>query len=203
MTRTTADAALDALCERARACRACRSMDGRLRILSRLNGPPDARVMLVGEAPGRLGAARTAVPFAGDESGRRLDQLIAAAGWRRDELFITNAVLCNPLDEAGRNRPPRSGELANCRSWLQAQIDLIDPHLVVALGAVALKSLAGIEPHPLTVRDSANPPIPWHGRHLAAAYHPSARAAIHRPFAVQLDDFRRLGQWSRETGLKD
>ena len=178
-------------------------MEGRLRILSRLNGPPDARIMLVGEAPGRLGAARTAVPFAGDESGRRLDRLMAAAGWSRHEVFISNAVLCNPLDGSGRNRPPRASELVNCRAWLQSQIDLIDPALVVALGAVALKSLAGIEPHPLTVRDSANPPLSWYGRHLAAAYHPSARAAIHRPFDLQLDDFRRLGEWFRDAGRSD
>lgn len=89
-------------------------MDGQVRLLSRLNGPPDAGVMLVGEAPGRLGAARTGVPFAGDESVRRLDRLIEAAGWSRDRLFITNAVLCNPLDDLGRNRPPRVAELSNC-----------------------------------------------------------------------------------------
>lgn len=172
-------------------------MEGRARVLSRLNGPPDAAVVLVGEAPGRLGAARSGVPFAGDESGRRLDRLLAAAGWLRDEVFITNAVLCNPLDTAGRNRPPRAGELDNCRSWLQSQIELVDPCLVVALGAVALRTLSRIEPHALQVRDSAAPPAQWHNRYLAAAYHPSARAAIHRSTELQLEDFVRLGDWSR------
>lgn len=172
-------------------------MAGRTRVLSPHNGPPHARIMLVGEAPGRLGAERTGVPFAGDTSGRRLDALIAAAGWSRADLFITNAVLCNPQDAAGRNRVPRSVELSNCRSWLAAQLATIDPLLVVALGAVALKSLAAIAPHSLTVRDAGNPPIDWYDRHLAAAYHPGARAAGHRPTDLQLEDFARLGTWSR------
>ena len=174
-------------------------MDGRIRVLSRANGPVDACVMLVGEAPGRLGAGQSGVPFSGDESGRRLDVLIDAAGWKRSEIFITNAVLCNPLDDTGRNRPPRQAELANCRDWLAAQIEVVDPLLVVALGAVALRSLAHIAPHDLTVRDSSSQPVPWNDRYLAAAYHPGARAAIHRPFPEQLMDFDRIGTWLREA----
>lgn len=173
-------------------------MEGRTRVLSRHNGPPDARIMLIGEAPGRLGAERTGVPFAGDASGRRLDALIAAAGWSRADLFITNAILCNPQDDAGHNRAPRPAELVKCRPWLAAQIETINPLLIVALGAVALKSLAAIEPHTLTVRDAGHPPIAWHNGHLAAAYHPGARAAVHRPTNLQLEDFSRLGSWMRE-----
>lgn len=174
-------------------------MAGRIRVLSRANGPIDASVMLVGEAPGRLGAGRSGVPFSGDESGRRLDSLIEAAGWSRADLFITNAVLCNPLDAKGRNRPPRQAELANCRHWLAQQIETVNPILVVGLGAVALRSLARIEPHRLKVRDSSSNPVRWHGRYLAAAYHPGARAAIHRPFSEQVMDFERIGAWLREA----
>jgi DNA polymerase len=126
-----------------------------------------------------------------------LDRLIEAAGWSRDRLFITNAVLCNPLDDLGRNRPPGAAELSNCLTWLHAQIDLVDPQLVVALGAVALRSLGRIEPHTRTLGDGSNPPTPWYGRHLAAVYHPSARAAIHRSTECQLEDFSRLGNWTR------
>lgn len=176
-------------------------MEGRIRVLSRANGPVDASVMLVGEAPGRLGAGRSGVPFSGDESGRRLDRLIEAAGWKRSDLFITNAVLCNPLDDAGRNRPPRQAELANCRDWLAAQIETVNPRLIVALGAVALRSLGRIEPHTLTARDSSSHPVRWNGRYLAAAYHPGARAAIHRATKLQLRDFSRLGAWVKAIGI--
>ncbi|MEZ4523378.1 MAG: uracil-DNA glycosylase [Thermomicrobiales bacterium] len=187
----------DSLAARATACRACPAMEGQIRVLSRRNGPVDAEIMLVGEAPGRLGAGQSGVPFSGDESGRRLDQLVAAAGLSRSEVFITNAVLCNPLDDRGRNRPPRQAEMTNCRTWLEEQIDVINPTLVIALGAVALRNLDRIEQHGRVVKDSASEPIPWYGRYLAAAYHPGARAAIHRPFPDQLDDFRRLGGWIR------
>jgi DNA polymerase len=172
-------------------------MDGRIRVLSRNNGPIDARVMLIGEGPGRLGAGRSGVPFGGDESGRRLNRLLDAAGWTRAEVFITNAILCNPLDASGRNRPPRATELHNCRHWLQAQIETINPLLVVALGAVALASLNRIEPHGLRVHHAGESPLAWHFRHLAAAYHPGARAAIHRPVERQVEDFQRLGNWHR------
>ena len=172
-------------------------MDGRARILTGANGPPDARIMLVGEAPGRLGAERTLVPFAGDESGRRLDTLIQAAGWKRNELFITNAVLCNPQLANGNNRPPSNAEISACSEWLARQITIVNPTLVVALGAVALRSLARVATHGLTVRDAGHPPIPWNGRWLAACYHPGARAAIHRPVHDQLNDFRGLGAWLR------
>src|SRR5919202_821569 len=99
-------AAFKELVARVQACRRCPSMEGRRRVLGPGNGSPRARILLVGEAPGRLGAERTGVPFTGDASGRRLDALLAAAGWRRADVFVTNAVLCNPRDTRGCNRPP-------------------------------------------------------------------------------------------------
>jgi DNA polymerase len=172
-------------------------MLGRLRVLSHANGPVPAAVLLVGEAPGRLGAGQTGKPFAGDESGRRLDALLAAARWRRAEIFITNALLSNPLDEHGHNRRPAPREVRACTGWLARQIEVVDPQLVVGLGAVALVALHAIAPHELRVRDAGQLPTPWHGRHLAAAYHPGARAAIHRPTQRQHEDFALLGAWLR------
>ncbi len=187
----------DSLVTQARACRLCSSMDGQIRVLSRFNGPIDARIMVVGEAPGRFGAGKSGVPFQGDESGRRLQRLIEAAGWDRNQLFISNAVLCNPLDSAGRNRAPTATEITYCSSWLDRQIQVINPALVVALGASALRGLGKIEKHTLTVKDSAAMPVEWSGRFLSAKYHPGARAAIHRPVEQQLEDFHALGNWWR------
>ena len=178
-------------------------MVGRARVLTRANGPPDVRIMLVGEAPGRRGAERTLVPFAGDESGRRLDTLIQAAGWTRDELFITNAVLCNPQQANGNNRPPSTAEIIACSVWLERQIEIINPTLVVALGAVALRSLGTLAMHNLTVRNAGESPVRWNDRWLAAAYHPGARAAIHRPVPRQMTDFRSLGAWLRANAGSD
>jgi uracil-DNA glycosylase family 4 len=185
----------DLLISQAQQCRICQAMDGRARVLSRANGPPSSGVLLVGEAPGRLGADRSGIPFSGDESGRRLDLLLTAAGWDRGDVFITNAVLCNPRDDRGRNREPSRGEQTNCLVWLTWQIEMVDPTLVIALGAVALSSLADIERHTLRVRDAGSSPICWYNRHLAAVYHPGRRAGIHRTFEQQIDDFQRLGLW--------
>ena len=108
-------------------------------MLGERSGPIPAKVMFIGEAPGRRGAAVTGVPFVGDESGRRFDRLLAEAGLRREEVFVTNAVLCLPLDVAGRNRPPARLERANCAAHLSATVELVQPRLIVTLGAAALR----------------------------------------------------------------
>jgi DNA polymerase len=66
---------------------------------------------------------------------------------------------------------------------------------VVGLGAIALQALGLVSPHPLRVRDAGRVPLVWNGRWLAAVYHPSARAAIHRPVDAQIEDFQCLGRW--------
>ena len=196
LTPTTAER-FEQLAAEAQRCRACPSMDGRVRVLSSANGPCPAEIMLIGEAPGRLGAERTGQPFSGDESSRRLEHLIGAAGWGRSDVFITNAVLCNPQDAGGRNRSPRAEEVANCSGWLTRQIELVDPILVVALGRVALAALGRVRHHGLSLADAGSVPVRWGKRRLAVAYHPSARAAIHRPIERQLADFAALGAWWR------
>src|SRR5579884_3826361 len=125
----------DGLAARAAACRACPSMEGRRRVLSRANGDPTARVLFVAEAPGRLGGELTGVPLQRDRSGKRFDRLLGAAGLTRDQIFITNAALCNPRDALGKNRPPSKAELRNCSHWLAETLDVIAPSVVVSLGA--------------------------------------------------------------------
>jgi uracil-DNA glycosylase family 4 len=190
-----AERAFDELIGQVQRCRACPTMAGRRRVLTRANGGTHARIMLVGEAPGRFGAERTGIPFSGDQSGRRLDSLLDAAGWRRGDVFLTNAVLCNPQGSSGKNRPPSAAEASTCCLWLAAQIALIDPLLVVALGRIALRSLGQVEYHGMTLQDVGIEPACWGDRRLAVAYHPGPRAAIHRPIQRQLEDFRQLGVW--------
>jgi uracil-DNA glycosylase len=166
-------------------------MTGRRRVLSRLNGAPEAEVLFVGEAPGRRGAELHGVPFYGDIAGRNFEQLLDAAALERDRVFVTNAVLCNPQTATGNNRPPASAEIAACGAWLRETIQLVDPGLVVALGAVALRALARIAPHDLRLSD-AGQTIAWWNRRLAALYHPGARARAHRSLDQQLADWRRV-----------
>ena len=185
-------AAYDALVARAQACRLCPRMEGRRRVLGAGNGPLDARVLFVAEAPGRLGGDRTGVPLVSDQSGRNFARLLEAAGWRRDEVFVSNAILCNPRDVQGRNDAPARVEIRNCSTHLRDLLTILDPPYVVALGRVALDALALIAPHTIALRRDVATGVSWDGRTLVPHYHPGPRAQLHRPFARQQEDVVRL-----------
>jgi uracil-DNA glycosylase len=178
-------------------------MEGRTRVLGPANGPVPAAVCFVAEAPGRRGGDRTAVPLSGDQSGRNFDLLLAAAGLERGAVFVTSAVLCNPRDAAGRNAPPRIPEIRNCSGFLAATLAVVEPRFVVALGTVALRALARIEPHEAVLARDVGRAIPWRGRWLVPLYHPGPRAQIHRSASQQRDDFRRLGAWVGRLPVSD
>jgi DNA polymerase len=176
-------------------------MCGRTAVLSERNGDPAARVMFVGEAPGRQGGDRTRVPFSGDKSGQNFTRYIASINLPRSDLFITNAVLCNPRKESGANRRPTGAEIKNCSEFLRRQIELIDPRVVVTLGAVALAALSAVAYHELTLKESAGRVVEWGGRLLVPLYHPSPQVlASHRREDAQLGDYRAVARAvGRET----
>jgi len=175
----------------AAACVRCPAMCERAAVLSKLNGRVDARMMFIGEAPGRKGADRTRVPFSGDLSGKNFDRFLDSAGLARSEIFITSAALCNPRSSTGANRRPTSGELRNCSDFLQRTIELIGPRVVVTLGGVALEALKAIEGHSFTLRDDAAKLRQWNGRTLIPLYHPSPQVLItSRDEKAQLRDYR-------------
>ncbi len=168
-------------------------MRGRKRVLSEANGSPLARVMLVGEAPGRHGAERTGVPFTGDVSGQRFETLLGAAGWTREDVFVTNAVLCNPRDADGRNRPPTTAELGNCGNHLRATLDVVQPRVVVALGRRALAALHAVTPHSMAADTLPGDLLAWGaGRWIAWLLHPSPLTQTRRSLSQQMADWRRL-----------
>ncbi|MEP7271118.1 MAG: uracil-DNA glycosylase [Acidobacteriota bacterium] len=165
-------------------------MVGRRAVLSDLNGSPAARVMLIAEAPGRNGADRTRIPFHGDASGLTFEKLLASIGLSRREIFITNSVLCSPRKPSGANDKPTRVELSNCSGFLRRQIEMIDPQVIVTLGAVALQTLKRIEPHAFALKTHAAHILKWNSRLLVPLYHPSPQViAAVRPLAAQIADF--------------
>src|SRR2546428_1168772 len=102
-------------------------MCDRAAVLSELNGSIHARVLFIGEAPGRKGADQTRVPFFGDQSGKNFDRFLASIGLGRQQIFITSAAMCNPRSESGANRKPSRAELANCSSFLRQTLEIVDP----------------------------------------------------------------------------
>lgn len=130
---------LDALATACAACRCCGLAGGRQQVVVG-RGHGAARLMLIGEAPGAQEDA-AGVPFVG-RSGLLLDQLLAGAGIASDrDVYICNVVKCRPPD----NRRPTAAEMAACRPWLEQQIALVDPALILLVGASALQGVLGIK----------------------------------------------------------
>lgn len=100
-------------------------------------GPRSTEVMVIGEAPGHR-EDTTGKPFVG-RSGQLLEQALAAYDFKREDIFITNAVSCRPPD----NRTPSKKEIAACRVWLERQIKWVKPKYVLLLGNVPLQSITG------------------------------------------------------------
>ena len=179
------------LAAEAAACTQCPAMCGRSAVLSELNGSPNARIMFIGEAPGRKGADRTRMPFSGDQSGANLERFLGSIKLTRKEIFITSAALCNPRSESGANRRPTQRELTNCSSFLQRTIELVDPRVIVTLGSVALEALKRIQSHELSLKTSAAQIHSWNNRVLVPIYHPSPQVlASHRREQEQLKDYQ-------------
>ncbi|MBO0953076.1 uracil-DNA glycosylase family protein [Fibrella forsythiae] len=162
------------------------------RVLSRASGALDADIMFIGEAPGRLGADGSEIPFHGDKSGHNFEELLKFASISRSRIFVTNAVICNPKDEKGNNSTPTKQEVISCANNLKLQIETIQPKIVVTLGAVALESTKYIESHSLTLKDGVRKSFQWFNRTLVPLYHPGQRAMLHRSFANQRSDYQYL-----------
>lgn len=185
------------LVERVGACKKCPRMNGSARVLGPGCGPLDAPLMFLGEAPGRLGADGSHLPFHGDKSGHNFERLIEQVGISRYEVFVTNAVLCNPKDEQGNNATPTPDEIANCAPFLRETIEILDPSIVVTLGVVALKACGVLERHAVSLREHVRTRRSWMRRTLIPVYHPGQRAMVHRSFANQLSDYQFVAETLR------
>jgi uracil-DNA glycosylase len=172
--------------EAAPACRGCELWQPATQVVFSV-GPPTARVVLVGEQPGDV-EDREGEPFVGP-AGRLLMKAVDDAGLERDELYLTNAVKHFRFTERGKRRihqTPDIGHLVACHPWVEAELEAVDPELVVALGATAARSVIGRDVKvtrqrgEVLVRDTPNGQ-----RRFVPTVHPSsvlrARGPDHRP----------------------
>jgi uracil-DNA glycosylase len=182
-----------ALCAEAHDCRICLNLADKTAVLSELNGTLRPKVLFIGEAPGRAGADRTRRPFYGDKSGENFQKLLDSINLRREEIFITSAVMCSPRSASDANRKPTRTEIKNCSAYLRRVLDLIDPPLIATLGSVALEALKLIQYHEFTLREHAGTVQKWNGRTLVPLYHPSPQViASQRGLHLQLRHFEAL-----------
>jgi len=128
-------------------------------------GNPDARLMFIGEAPGREEDVQ-ARPFVGD-AGMLLTRLIEKMGLKREEVYIANIVKCRPP----MNRDPEKDEIQQCREFLERQIDIIRPDIIMSLGRIAASTLMGNEKLKITaIRGKI---FDYRGIPLVPTFHPA------------------------------
>jgi uracil-DNA glycosylase len=152
-------------------------------------GPADAEILLVGEAPG-FHEDQKARPFVGN-AGHLLDDLLDQAGLKREQVFITNIVKSRPPG----NRDPKPEELEACTPWLEMQIELIDPLVIVTLGRFSMAQFL-----PGAKISQAHGKAEWvNGRMIVAMYHPAA--ALHQKSlrSTLESDFAKLPRYIEEA----
>jgi uracil-DNA glycosylase family protein len=136
-------------------------------------GPRSARIVLVGEQPGDE-EDRQGHPFVGP-AGKLLNRALEEAGIQRSEVYVTNAVKHFKFEERGKRRihkKPLVSEVKACHPWLEAEISLLKPEVIVCLGATAAQALLGPK-FRLTKERGKVVTHPW-GPHVTATIHPSA-----------------------------
>jgi DNA polymerase len=129
---------LAALCDVASTCTRCRLSEGRNKVVFG-SGPIDAELMFIGEGPGAE-EDRQGFPFVG-RAGELLTKIVQAIEMTRDEVYIANIVKCRPPG----NRDPQPDEVAACSGYLEKQIALVHPKVIVALGRIAAQCLLGTD----------------------------------------------------------
>ena len=175
---------IDAIRAEALACTRCGLAGGRTQVVWAA-GNLDADLLFIGEAPG-FHEDKQGIPFVG-AAGQLLNTLLSQVGIRRDDVYITNVVLCRPPG----NRDPMPEEIEACRPRLIEQVGLIDPRVVVTLGNFATRVILERQVGITRVRGQR---FTWQGRTVIPTYHPAAilRGGRGRIMEEAQSDFRAI-----------
>ena len=177
---------LEELARTASTCTLCRLSAGRTQVVF-ADGDPAAELMFIGEGPG-YHEDQQGIPFVG-AAGQLLNRLLADIGMRREEVRITNTVLCRPPG----NRDPLPDELDSCRPYLTQQVELVDPKVVVTLGNFATRVILE---RPVAISKVRGQRHPWNGRIVIPTFHPAAvlrgGGNASRTMQAVRDDFREI-----------
>jgi len=155
---------LDAFCQAVKDCRKCSLWKSRTNFVFGA-GNPNARMMLIGEAPGRDEDIQ-GIPFVG-RAGQLLTRILKAINLEREEVYIANILKCRPPG----NRDPVEEEVRCCEPYLKKQIKMINPHIIVALGRVAAQNLLKTKKNLGELRGKE---YIYRGVKLVVTYHPAA-----------------------------
>lgn len=132
------------------------------------DGSPDAKIMIIGEAPGKVEEIQ-GKPFVG-RAGKLLNSTLETLGWKRDDFYISNIVKYRPQDSHGGTLTPTKKEIAKFREAIEKEIAIVEPRLIVVLGRIAMTGL-NIEG---TMAQNHGKVLEQNGHKILVAYHPAA-----------------------------
>jgi uracil-DNA glycosylase len=155
---------LEELAREASTCTRCRLSAGRTQVVF-ADGNPDADLMFIGEGPGYHEDVQ-GLPFVG-AAGQLLNRLLGEIGLRREDVRITNVVLCRPPG----NRDPMPDEIEACKPYLQEHVELVDPQVVCTLGNFATRVILD---RPVAISKARGERHAWQGRMVIPTFHPAA-----------------------------
>jgi DNA polymerase len=173
----------DELEQQINTCTLCSLSNGRNRAVPG-NGSRTADIMFIGEGPGYY-EDQQGLPFVGN-AGNVLNQLLASIGLKREDVYVTNMVKCRPP----QNRDPQPDEIKACQTYLDKQIEMIDPKVIVTLGRFSFGKFFPGE----SISKARGKPRRWKNLMVFPVYHPAA--VLHNPklrTALE-DDFRKMPQ---------
>lgn len=145
-------------------CNKCKLCNGRNNVVIG-TGNKNAKIMFIGEGPGADEDAQ-GIPFVG-KAGKLMDKALQGLGAKREDIYIANVVKCRPP----QNRNPEKDEAESCKEYLETQINLVNPEIIVLLGSVALKNVLGEE---YGITSSRGKWYEKEGRKILPTFHPAA-----------------------------
>ena len=155
---------LEEVAREASTCTRCRLSNGRTQVVFGV-GNPGADVMFIGEGPG-YHEDKQGEPFVG-AAGQLLNRMLQEIGLRREDVYICNVIKCRPPG----NRDPLPDEIEACRPYLEAQLHLIRPRVVVTLGNFATRFVLD---RPVSITRVRGQRFTWEGRAVVPTFHPAA-----------------------------
>jgi len=182
----------DALVRRIRSCTSCTLAKHRITAVPG-EGRLDADIMFIGEGPG-FHEDKHGRPFVGS-AGKLLEDLLASIGMKREDVYITNMIKCR----APNNRDPLPGEIEACRPYLDEQLNMIAPKVVVTLGRYSLGKFFPDE----SIGKARGKPRTWNGTIVYPVYHPAAALRNSKLRTILENDFGALPLILKNTSTPD
>lgn len=194
---------MEELRRRALECPTCPNRKKRLQVVFG-EGNPEAKIMVVGQGPGEV-EERLGRPFVGP-AGALLDKVLEQVGLKREALWITNIIKCRATKiEGGRikDRPPNAAEKRACRPWLEGEMAIVRPKIIVCVGAPAAQELIDKE---FKISQDRGKWFEAHGARAIATFHPAYvlrlravdRAAYEATLEALVSDFRKVAEAAKE-----